>query len=192
MREERLAQLERQLQQLTDRQAVLDCIARNARGCDRHDSDLLSSSYATKSLDDHGLAHMIPGKQYHAWANEVHKAGSIHNLHNITTHTCEIDGDTAHAESYVIGLFLSADGKTARLLSGRYVDKLVREDGEWRIALRRSTVEVGMTGDAAFLNTSYFREMGFLHGLRDSRDVSYQRPLAVDDVPEDHRWPTSD
>ena len=30
-----------------------------------------------------------------------------YHQHCITTHNCEIDGDTAHAESYVIGLFLN-------------------------------------------------------------------------------------
>lgn len=184
----RLDQLEKQLKYLQDRQAILDCIARNARGCDRHDVDMLASTYHDDGIDEHGAAFTMPGSEYPDWANAVHAQGSIQNLHNVTTHHCEIDGDLAHAESYVIGLFFNADGKTGRLLCGRYVDKLERRDGEWKIVLRRCTVEVGMTADAAFMNASYFRDMGFLKGLRNKNDVWYQRPLSLGDTPEGHRW----
>ena len=186
---DRIEALEQKIRYLTDRQEILDCIAANARGCDRHDPEILSGSYHGDGIDDHGQANILPGQKYHEWANEVHSKGSIQNLHNVTTHLCEIEGDTAHAESYVIGLFFNADGKTGRLLAGRYVDRLERRNGSWKIALRRSTVEVGLTADAEFMNSSYFREMGFLRGLRNRDDVSYQRPLSLEDTPEEHLWP---
>ena len=56
--EDRLAELEAKLQYMTDRQQVLDCVARNARGCDRHDSELLSSSYHQDGIDEHGAGHI--------------------------------------------------------------------------------------------------------------------------------------
>jgi len=183
--EQRLEQLERKLQYLLDRQAILDCIARNARGCDRHDSELLASSYTIDGIDEHGYA-VNPGTKYPEYANKVHAAGSQHNMHNITTHSCEISGDVAHCESYVIGLFLNQDGKSARLIAGRYVDRLERQNGDWRIALRRSTVEVLMTGDASILSLPMFAQMGFLRGTRDKRDASYQRPLKLENAAE--RW----
>lgn len=186
--EDRLAALESTLQYLTDRQDVLDCVARNARGCDRHDSSLLSSSYHLDGIDEHGAAHTLDGQRYHEWANEVHAKGSLQNLHHITTHACDIDGDVAHADSYVIGLFLNPDGQTARLLSGRYVDRLERRDGEWKIALRRCTVEVIMQADASIIKSDYFLDMGFLKGLRNTQDVAYQRPLSLDETPSGHRW----
>src|SRR5258708_22647222 len=130
--EQRLAQLERRLRYLTDRAAILDCIARNARGCDRHDAALLGSSYHEDGIEEHGYA-ISPGPRYSQYANQVHAAGSLHNMHHITTHTCEIDGDVAHCESYVIGLFLNTDGKTGRLIAGRYVDRLECRKGEWKI-----------------------------------------------------------
>lgn len=186
--EARLARLEEKLQYLTDRQEIIDCIARNARGCDRHDPDELSGAYHVDGIDEHGAANVLPGPEYHQWANEVHAKGSLQNMHNITTHLCEIDGDEAHAESYVIGLFLNPDGRTARLLAGRYIDRLERRNGEWRIALRRCTAEVIMEGDASIIESDYFRNMGFLKGLRDKGDISYQRPLSLDETPPGHRW----
>jgi len=186
--EGRLVQLETQLQHLLDRQAILDCIANNARGCDRQDVELLAASYSKAGIDEHGTKFINAGSDYPAWANATHSASALQTMHNITTHSCDINGDEAHAESYSVGLFFNTDGKTARVLAGRYVDRLVKEDGIWRIALRRCTLEVGLVGDATIMNSDYLREMGFLRGLPNQNDVSYQRPLTLEDTPEGHRW----
>lgn len=183
--EKSLDQLRKDVQYLMDRTAILDCIARHARGHDRFDVDLLTGAYHDDGVDEHGYA-INPGPEYAEWANTVHAAGAQLHTHNITTHTCEIDGDTAHCESYVIVALLNKDGKTARLISGRYIDRLERRNGEWKIALRRSTVDVLLAGDASILSTPIFKEQGYTKGLRDKRDVSYQRPLSLDETPE--RW----
>jgi hypothetical protein len=163
----------------------LDCIARNARGCDRHDAALLASTYHHNGVDEHGFT-VNPGPKYPEWANAAHNAMSQQSLHNITTHTCEIDGDVAHAESYSVGLFLDPNGNTGRLLAGRYADRLERRNGEWRIVLRRTTVDVIMTGDASILNSKEFPDLGYIKGTRDKGDVSYQRPLTLEAAAE--RW----
>ena len=183
---ERVEQLERRLQHLTDRTEILDCIARNARGCDRFDEALLASAYHADGIDEHGgtLNH---GPEYPAWANAAHGAMFQQNLHNITTHSCEIDGDVAHAESYAIGLFLDREGGSARIIAGRYADRLERRDGEWKIALRRTTVDVLLKGDASDLFTPEFQEMGYVKGSRDKRDVAYQRPLSLESD-QAERW----
>jgi len=111
--EARLQAVEAELRLVRDRREILDCIAAHARGCDRHDSELLASAYHEDGVDEHGFA-INPGPKYCDWANEQHTRGSIHNLHHITTHSVEIDGDTAHAESYVIGTFLNKDNAKAR------------------------------------------------------------------------------
>lgn len=180
-----LEQLRRRVEQLEDRQAIYDCVARHARGCDRFDSDLLASAYHADGVDEHGYA-INPGPKYPEWANAQHANGSQQSLHNITTHSCRIEGDEAYAESYVIGLFLNPDGKTTRLIAGRYCDRLERRDGEWKIALRRTTVDVLMTGDASILGSDAFRRLGYVKGTRDARDVSYHRPLNLEQAAE--RW----
>jgi len=171
-----LAALRRDVQYLKDRAEILDCIARHARGCDRHDADLISSAYFPDATDEHGHARNS-GADYAAWVNPVHAATSRVHTHNITTHHCEIDGDVAHADSYSIVVLLAAVGPTAQVISGRYIDRLERRDGQWRIALRRSTVEVMFTADASVLQASFFTRQGYIHGTRDKADLSYQRPL---------------
>ena len=97
-----------------------------------------------------------------------------------TTHSCEIDGDVAHAESYVIVVLLSPDGCIATVITGRYLDRLERRDHQWRIAVRRSTVEAMFTADASVLQTPFFKEQGYIVGTRDRSDASYARPFERD------------
>ncbi|MCX4091952.1 nuclear transport factor 2 family protein [Nocardia sp. alder85J] len=178
--------LEQRLRRLEDRAEILDCVARHARGCDRHDAELISSAYHPDASDQHGNA-TNTGADYADWANAAHAATSQVHTHNITTHSCEIDGDTAHAESYSIVVLLGADGRTAQFVSGRYLDRLERRNGHWRIALRRSTVEVMFTADARVLHSPFFTGQGYPKGTRDTGDLSYQRPLQADS-PAPARW----
>jgi hypothetical protein len=180
-----LEDLQRDVRYLMDRQQILDCIARHARGHDRHDVDLLTAAYHEDGVDEHGHA-INEGPKYAQWANAIHAAGSRLHTHNITTHVCEIDGDVAHCESYVLVLLLNNDEKGARLISGRYIDRLERRNGEWKIALRRTTVDVLLSGDASILKAPLFVQQGYTKGLRDERDISYQRPLSLEQTPE--RW----
>jgi SnoaL-like domain len=181
-----LLALRRDVAFLMDRSAIADCIARHARGCDRHDVDLVSAAYHPDGLDEHGKVINV-GAEYGDWANSTHAATSQVHTHNITTHTCEIDGDSAHAESYVIVVLLGLDGQTAQFISGRYVDRLERRDGHWRIAVRRSTVEVMFIADASVLQSSFFKDTGYLVGTRDRDDLSYVRPLTIES-PAPKRW----
>ena len=48
-----LEQLQRDVRYLKDRAEVLDCIVRHARGHDRHDEALLSSTYHEDGVDEH-------------------------------------------------------------------------------------------------------------------------------------------
>lgn len=177
--EAQLDDLRREVQHLRDRAEILDCITRHARGCDRHDVELLTSTYHDDGVDEHG-ATLNAGPDYARWANGVHAATSQAHLHNITTHTCDIDGDVAHAESYVVVAMLSPDASTATLLNGRYLDRLERRNGTWRIAVRRSTLELMLTADASMLQSPFFKDQGYIRGTRDHDDPSYARPLSTE------------
>ncbi len=171
-----LERLARDVQHLKDRRDIEDVVHRHARGHDRFDVDLMTSCYHDDGIDEHGAA-VNAGPDYGAWANEIHAQGARLTLHNITSHTCEIDGDTAHAETYVIVALLNPDGVTSRFLNGRYVDRLEKRDGEWRIALRRCTLDVLIQGDASLMTSPQLIAGRYIQGQRDRTDVSYQRPL---------------
>ena len=178
--------LQRDVRYLLDRASILDCIARHARGCDRHDLELITSAYHDDGVDEHGYS-INTGQEYGPWANATHAETSRVHTHNITTHTCEIDGDVAHAESYAIVVLIGNDARTAQFICGRYIDRLERRDEQWRIAVRRSTVEGMFIADARVLQSPFFTEKGYLVGTRDGDDLSYQRPLTMD-VAAPARW----
>ena len=180
-----LERLRKDVQYLKDRADILDCIAAHARGCDRHDVSLLTSTYHDDGIDEHGKM-KIPGPGYAAWANAVHGATSQAHMHHITTHTCKIDGDEAHAESYVVVTLLSNDGKGATMMCGRYIDRLERRDGAWKLAVRRATVELAFAADASLLQAEFFKNQRFIKGTRDPSDLSYERPLSIETSGE--RW----
>lgn len=174
---QRFEQLERKIEYLSDRQAIVDVVSRHARGHDRFDVEMMTDCYHEDGIDEHGAAAINRGPDYGEWANQVHAQGALLNLHNITTHTCEIDGDTAHAESYVLVGLLNPDGASVRFINGRYVDRLEKRAGEWKIALRRCTLDFLIQGDASLLKSPYLSAAGYIKGQRDKSDVSYQRPL---------------
>ncbi|MBL7547260.1 nuclear transport factor 2 family protein [Frankia sp. AgB1.9] len=176
--------LRREVRFLRDRQDILDCVNKQSRGHDRHDVELMTSVLHSDGIDEHGSVSNV-GAAYGPWSNKQHSMVFADHLHNITTHTCEIDGDVAHAESYVIGTMVARDDKTLAFMGGRYLDRLERRDGVWKIALRRCTIEWAFTADASFLRSGAFQ--GFLKGTWDTDDLSYARPLLPDTGPA-VRW----
>lgn len=180
--EEEVRLLRATVQHMKDRQDILDCIVREARGRDRHDEAVIRSCYWEDGADEHGPV-ICPADEYPARANAGHAAFFAANCHNITNHTCEIDGEVASCESYVIGGLLSLDEKTCKIAPGRYMDRLEKrpnKDGtaEWRIVVRRTIVDMVVEGDATWLESPAL--VGFLRGSRDESDVSYQRPVRSD------------
>jgi hypothetical protein len=166
------------MQDLMDGQAIFDCIKRNSRGNDRFDTELVASSFHRDAIHDNGRKR-VEAYGYGEHANAAHGMLFDANLHNVTMHMCEIDGDVAHAESYSLGLFLDKGGETGRVLAGRYIDRLEKRDGEWRIALRRTTVEVALEGKAALPGGAPLLGSSYLKGHRDRTDLSYARPLTA-------------
>ena len=138
--------------------------------------NLVASSYHPDGF--HELGHSrIPGPEYGNHANHAHAAFCDVNLHNVTMQSCEITGNTAHAESYVIGLFADKGAEMSRMLAGRYIDRLEKRDGKWAIVLRRATMEVVLEGRAITPAGKTPPGSGYLKGNRDRTDPSYQRPL---------------
>lgn len=177
--EDRLAALEARIQNLLDRQAIFDCIKRSSRGNDRFDTELVASSFHLDAIHDNGRR-QVQAHGYGEHANAAHGMLFDANLHNVTMHMCEIDGDVAHAESYSLGIFLDKGSETGRMLAGRYIDKLEKRDGEWRISLRRTTVEIALEGKATLPDGALLPGSDYLKGRRDRSDLSYARPLVLD------------
>ncbi len=179
-----LEQLQRDVQYLKDRAEIVDCIANQSRGHDRHDAELMTEVYHADGVDEHG-PNVYAGPEYADCANETHTAVFEDHLHHLTTQVVEIEGDTAHAETYNIGTMRPRGGKVISVMGGRYLDRLEKRDGKWRIAVRRCSIEFAFNADASMMKSGAFA--GFLKGKWDRSDLSYARPLELDSEPAE-RW----
>ena len=148
------------IQELLDRQKCYDVLTRYCRALDRADVDLMRSVYWEDGMDDHGV---FKGNA-HEFADfiieEIQKWFEV-TMHAICNIHMEYHGDVMYTESYLIAYhkvkavkekivavqgpsyFANLSGADAQakhhvfLYGGRYIDRLEKRDGEWRIALRR-------------------------------------------------------
>jgi hypothetical protein len=164
------------VQHLKDRQDILDCIQRESRARDRQDVDMIAGCWWEDGIDEHGLM-MTKAPAYPAKANAGHSANFNMTSHNITNHLCNIEGDTAYCESYVIGGLFWLDGKTTTIAFGRYLDQLEKRQGEWRIITRRCTIEMSGDTDGTWVHSKNVK--GFLKALWSKEDPSYERPIVA-------------
>ena len=173
-----LESMQRKLDYLMDRSEILDCISRYARGVDRHDPGLIVDAYHENGLDVHGNA-VNDMSKFAEWANALHDSKFKRHTHCITTHNCEIEGSVAHADSYVLFGLLTHDEASVWLGCGRYIDRLEKRDGSWRIALRKTLIEWMVQADTAPMRTQYFIDQGYPSGVPGKKDISFQRPLRL-------------
>jgi hypothetical protein len=170
---------------LKDRQDILDCIQRESRARDRQDAEQIAACWWEDGIDEHGpMTTAMP--DYPAKANLGHTTNFNMTSHNITNHLCEIDGTTAHCESYVVGGLYWLDGKTTTIAFGRYLDRLEKRNGEWRMAVRRCTIEMSANTDGTWVHSKNVQ--GFLKAIWSKEDPSYERPFVAKPRSEGLRW----
>jgi hypothetical protein len=124
------------LNQVADKQAITEALTRYCRGIDRADPAIMKSAF-------HEDAHLSHGAfEGRAWdfADRVvdgmsHFIASAHMLSNILI---EVRGDRANAEAYVHAIH--HEPTHADHVVGRYLDRLERRGGEWRIAHRQTVL----------------------------------------------------
>lgn len=128
------------IDELVAKQEIHDVLIRYTRGIDRMDRDLVRSCYHPDAHDDHG-----PFKgsvdEFLDWVEQAlsYFSSTMHFIGNQLIDV-EVDGDVAHAESYCVAYHRRAatnDEPGHDLVMGlRYVDRLEKRLGEWRIADR--------------------------------------------------------
>lgn len=171
------AELERMIRKLDDRMAIADVIARYSRGVDRQDRALLESCYHPGAIDDHGMF-VGPADEFFDWTDPSHLHLFRTHQHITANHTCELDGDTAHCETYYIFAGMTKADNAFALSGGRYIDRMEKRDGEWRIAARKCLVEWTSPNMTVPEMAEVYAAVGKV--ARDHSDCSYDRPLTID------------
>ena len=152
---------------------IKDVHIRYCRANDRRDEELMRSCFHPdavlelhKELDVEAflaLGRQILGRYNVTW-------------HNTGNQLVEVKGDAAWAEHYTIsshGIAADGDGPDRDWIAyGRYIDRMERRGGEWRIARRKLVVDYTRMVPVAS------GDLGSGGGARDRSDPSYQLRLA--------------
>lgn len=168
--------LEARMRELLDKQAIHECLVRFSRGMDRFDREVFLSAFHPDATVAAG-PFVGSAAQCYDWAMPMHEAGQVATQHNLLNVTIELDGDTAHTETYYQFVGRNRD-ETLWMAGGRYVDRLERRNGEWRISLRTNVVEwSGMLPQMPipFTDVPGIDRNGVAE--RSPQDISYRRPL---------------
>jgi len=186
-------QLAQKIAELWDREQIRQCLHRYARGVDRFDREMILSAFHPDCLDEHGKFVGTP-EEFVNWALAMHEGAHLSHQHCLLNHTAEIAGDTAHAETYFLFVSMNRKGKPVTIGGGRYIDRLEKRAGDWRIAARVTLRDWSLTDEIADMSdlTSFtstrallsLSEKAFMSAgrgpARTAGDPSYDRPLVVD------------
>lgn len=175
--------LEATVRMLADRQAIRDCLANYCRAVDRLDRELLLSVYHPDAFEDHGV--FVGDREGFAdWVIAFHSRAQHTTQHVITNHTCELDGDVAHTETYYMFAAMNVEGSPLTLSGGRYIDRFEKRDGRWGIAHRVCLNEIVGQFVKTELPEQWAQALASTGPVaRDKRDISYQRPLTDGKIP---------
>jgi len=159
--------------ELLARDEIRQCLLRYARGMDRHDTALVASAYHADAIDDH-TSYIGPGSGLALHANAAHDAMWEAHQHFVINTTIDLDGDTAHVESYLISAGRRKQNSGTELHGGRYVDRFEKRAGRWAIAARILVYEWGLPAEGA---VEALKSVPL--GTQDPSDLSFMRPLRV-------------
>lgn len=154
---------------ISARDEIRELVTRYCRGVDRMDAELIASAYHPDAIDEHGTS-QFTGETVGAGIVALMQSARF-SMHHITNQTIQVhDDDHAGCETYFMVWQTLADEAGEQLLHvlGRYVDRLERRGGGWRIAHRLVIVELVRRlplDDSAL--------PGARHACRDRTDPSY-------------------
>jgi ketosteroid isomerase-like protein len=171
------ADLERMVRELHDKQAIRELVSNFARALDRQDRELMLACFHPDALDDHGMF-VGPGADFFDWTDPSHLHLFRRHQHHVTNHVCALEGDVAHCETYWLFAGMTKAGDHLASYGGRYVDRMERRGGEWRIAARKCILEWWGEGMVTPEAAATYAAVGQV--ARDRSDCSYDRPLTID------------
>ena len=187
-----------EIRELIARQKCYDVLTRYCRALDRCDVELMKSVYHEDGFDDHGIF------QGNAQEFAEYIIREIQEWFEVTTHAIcnvhmEIDGDVACTESYLLAYHIvrpdrMADifgstymqqfriapeqrGRHLYIFGGRYVDRLERRHGQWRIANRQVVMDWNENVPSSMILDEGINASLTLRGSRNQQDpVFLNRP----------------
>lgn len=187
-----------EVEELIARQKCYDVLTRYCRALDRCDLDLMKTVYWADSSESRGI---FEGDALEFAAFIIDEIQTLFEAtqHAICNVHMEFDGDNAHVESYLLAYHRVKGTKTqvrklfgAKYMAqfdwtktrgtshdfffgGRYIDRLERREGEWRIAERTAVMDWNQNGlSTAIWNEGIHKQLT-TRGARGPGDPVYQK-----------------
>lgn len=187
-----------EVEELIARQKCYDVLTRYCRALDRCDLELMKSVYWSDSSESRGIFEG-DALEFAAFIIDEIQALFEATQHAICNVHMEFDGDVAHIESYLLA-YHKVKGARAQVrklfgsrymaqfdwtkdqgtphdfvFGGRYIDRLERRDGEWRIAERTAVMDWNQNGQStAIWDQGIFKQLT-TRGTRGPGDPVYNR-----------------
>ena len=125
------------LTETADRLAIAETLALYCRGIDRCDASLLAQVFTPDARIDYGDGAKSPGEIIPELMTGL---GAMRlTQHNISNSVIRFTGEaSAKAETNCVALHIlpAPEGEIELTVGGRYLDRLERREGRWRIAER--------------------------------------------------------
>jgi len=164
------AELDTRLRAMLDHHDIRQTLAEYCHACDRADEPLMASLYAANSFDDHGLV-QAPGEEYARAMTKLVVDRTEAVWHVLGQSLIKVDGDEAGAETFFLGIMrLNPQEGVSKInqLAGRFVDKLERVDGKWKIKHRTCVRDTSITFK---VEEDMQANYGMVPGTRDASDL---------------------
>lgn len=160
----------RRLEEVASKQEIRDNLLLYCRGIDRCEVDLVRAAFWPDAYDNHG-ASAAPAWQFAANIIKSKLADTDLTVHSVTNHLVELDGDLAFSEAVVVTYQKAKDSQDVQMFCGRYVDRVERRDGVWRIAYRHLVHDFSGSLDLGRWGLGSVAEDAFIQGARRQDDV---------------------
>ena len=140
--------IDEKVQLLMDERDIRALLYRWCRAVDRSDLELMKSCFHEDAVDHHAPFFDTTVKELAQNFVDGSKQMGISMQYNIGNMLIEVEGDVARTESYcwsqkTLHVRTESGDKLMRISGLRYLDRLERRNGEWRIAERWFVPEWG-------------------------------------------------
>lgn len=164
--------MDARIQEMLDHHDIRQVLARYCRSCDRCDEVEMAAVYADDSWDNHGHR-SGEGKQFaQDTVREMLETTQVVS-HLLGQSLIWVNGDEARAETYFQATILYPPQNGIELVNhvaGRYVDQLVREQGQWLIKKRLTLRDWSVTHR---VEQNLLAQAGLVEGGQGPFDPSY-------------------
>jgi hypothetical protein len=162
-----------EIREMLDHHQITKLLSVYCHGCDRLDPQRMASVYSQQSWDDHGV-YCDTGQNFVERISRDMLANTKSVSHLLGQSMIHVMGNDAGAETYFIAT-VSETGKYGQdvlsQLGGRFVDKLIRENGQWRIKKR---VVVRVWSVTINVDCDKICEQQLIEGQRSQADPSFE------------------